>query len=46
MKMDPRQLRVAEAVRLLKQGVPFASLRTIPQTAVLLPPGEAAPRRR
>ena len=33
-----------EAVRLLKQGVPFASLRTIPQTAVLLPPGATPPK--
>ncbi len=33
-----------EAVRLLKQGVPFASLKTIPQTAVLLAPGSTPPK--
>src|SRR5262245_59981031 len=38
------ELPLKEAVRLLKRGVPFSSLSTIPQTAVLLPPGEAAPK--
>lgn len=38
------ELPLKEAVRLLKRGVPFASLTTIPQTAVLLPPGETAPK--
>lgn len=38
------ELPLKEAVRLLKQGVPFASLTTIPQTAVLLPPGEEPPK--
>lgn len=38
------ELPLKEAIRLLKQGVPFGSLRTIPQTAVLLPPGMAAPK--
>lgn len=33
-----------EVVRLLKQGVPFSSLKTIPQTAVLLEPGAAPPK--
>lgn len=40
------ELPLQEVVRLLKRGVPFASLTTIPQTAVLLPPGEAAPKNR
>jgi uncharacterized radical SAM protein YgiQ len=38
------ELPLKETVRLLKRGVPFASLRTIPQTAVLLPPGAKAPK--
>jgi uncharacterized radical SAM protein YgiQ len=38
------ELPLRETVRLLKRGVPFASLTTIPQTAVLLPPGETAPK--
>jgi uncharacterized radical SAM protein YgiQ len=38
------ELPLKETVRLLKRGVPFASLTTIPQTAVLLPPGETAPK--
>jgi uncharacterized radical SAM protein YgiQ len=38
------ELPLKETVRLLKRGVPFASLTTIPQTAVLLPPGEEAPK--
>jgi uncharacterized radical SAM protein YgiQ len=38
------ELPLRETVRLLKRGVPFASLTTIPQTAVLLPPGEQAPK--
>lgn len=33
-----------EIIRLLKRGVPFASLRTIPQTAVLLPSGMKEPK--
>jgi uncharacterized radical SAM protein YgiQ len=33
-----------EIIRLLKRGVPFSSLTTVSQTALLLPPGEAAPR--
>ncbi|MBT5903264.1 MAG: YgiQ family radical SAM protein [Opitutaceae bacterium] len=36
------ELPLRETVRLLKQGVPFSSLKTIPQTAVLLPEGEVA----
>ncbi|MBI2517197.1 MAG: YgiQ family radical SAM protein [Opitutae bacterium] len=35
-----------EIIRLLKRGVPFASLTNIPQTAVLLPAGEGAPKNR
>jgi uncharacterized radical SAM protein YgiQ len=38
------ELPLKEAVRLLKRGVPFSSLRTIPQTAVLLPPDAKAPK--
>jgi len=38
------ELPLKETVRLLKRGVPFASLTTIPQTAVLLPPDETAPK--
>ena len=36
------ELPLRETVRLLKQGVPFSSLTTIPHTAVLLPEGESA----
>lgn len=38
------ELPLKETVRLLKRGVPFSSLTTIPQTAVLLPAGEDAPK--
>jgi uncharacterized radical SAM protein YgiQ len=38
------ELPLKETVRLLKQGVPFSSLRTIPQTAVLLPPDAKVPK--
>ncbi len=38
------ELPLLEILRLLKRGVPFASLRTIAQTAVLLPPGAPTPR--
>jgi uncharacterized radical SAM protein YgiQ len=38
------ELPLREAVRLLRRGVPFASLTTLPQTAVLLPAGEEAPK--
>lgn len=38
------ELPLMEVLRLLKRGVPFASLTTIAQTAVLLPAGEAAPK--
>lgn len=38
------ELPLLEILRLLKQGVPFESLRTIPQTALLLPPDAPAPR--
>jgi uncharacterized radical SAM protein YgiQ len=38
------ELPLKEAIRLLKRGVPFSSLRTIPQTAVLLPPGAKEPK--
>jgi len=38
------ELPLKETVRLLQQGVPFASLTTIPQTAVLLPPGQEPPK--
>lgn len=40
--MGERPLR--ELVSLLRKGVPFSSLRTVPQTAFLLPPGEEAPK--
>ena len=33
------ELPLLEVLRLLRQGVPFSSLTTVPQTAVLLPPG-------
>ena len=35
---------VREILRLLKKGVPFSSLDTIPQTAVLLPAGTPLPK--
>ncbi|MBI2512702.1 MAG: YgiQ family radical SAM protein [Opitutae bacterium] len=38
------ELPLMEVLRLLKRGVPFASLTTIAQTAVLLPPSETAPK--
>jgi len=38
------ELPLVEVLRLLKRGVPFASLTTIAQTAVLLPAGEMAPK--
>jgi uncharacterized radical SAM protein YgiQ len=40
------ELPLLQAVRLLKVGVPFSSLTTIAQTAVLLPEDEAAPKNR
>jgi uncharacterized radical SAM protein YgiQ len=38
------ELPLLEILRLLGRGVPFASLRTVPQTAVLLPPGAPLPK--
>jgi uncharacterized radical SAM protein YgiQ len=38
------ELPLKETIRLLKQGVPFSSLKTIAQTAVLLPPGATPPK--
>jgi uncharacterized radical SAM protein YgiQ len=38
------ELPLLEILRLLRRGVPFSSLRTIPQTAVLLPPGAEIPK--
>lgn len=38
------ELPLREVIRLLKRGVPFASLRTIPQTAVLLPSEVKVPK--
>lgn len=38
------ELPLRECLRLLKKGVPFSSLTTVPQTAVLLPPGKRAPK--
>jgi len=38
------ELPLLEILRLLKRGVPFASLRTVAQTAVLLPPGAPPPK--
>lgn len=38
------ELPLRETVRLLQRGVPFSSLTNIPQTAVLLPAGAAAPK--
>jgi uncharacterized radical SAM protein YgiQ len=40
------ELPLREVLKLLRQGVPFGSLKTVPQTAVLLPPGEEAPKNR
>ncbi|MCB0705142.1 MAG: YgiQ family radical SAM protein [Saprospiraceae bacterium] len=37
------EMPLREIVRLLKKGVPFSSLKTIPQTAVLTPRSEPAP---
>ncbi len=38
------ELPLLEILRLLKRGVPFSSLRTIAQTAVLLPAGAPVPK--
>ncbi len=38
------ELPLLEIMRLLKRGVPFASLKTIAQTAVLLPAGAPLPK--
>ena len=38
------ELPLKETVRLLKRGVPFSSLTAVPQTALLLPPGESPPK--
>jgi uncharacterized radical SAM protein YgiQ len=38
------ELPLMEVVRLLKRGVPFSSLKTIAQTAVLLAPGAVPPK--
>ncbi len=38
------ELPLLEILRLLKQGVPFSSLKTIAQTAVWLEPGASAPK--
>ena len=38
------ELPLKETIRLLKQGVPFSSLKTVPQTAVLLAEGEEVPK--
>jgi len=38
------ELPLVELLRLLKRGVPFSSLKTIPQTAVLLPNGATVPK--
>ncbi len=38
------ELPLLEILRLLKQGVPFSSLKTIAQTAVWLPDGAVAPK--
>ena len=38
------ELPLQEILRLLKRGVPFSSLKTIAQTAVLLPPGAPPPK--
>jgi uncharacterized radical SAM protein YgiQ len=38
------ELPLLEILRLLRRGVPFSSLKTVPQTAVLLPPGAEIPQ--
>ncbi len=38
------ELPLLEILRLVKRGVPFSSLKTIAQTAVLLPPGAPLPK--
>ena len=38
------ELPLIEILRLLRRGVPFLSLRTVPQTAVLLPPDAEIPK--
>eukprot|EP01035_Chromulina_nebulosa_P051079 gene51079-69502_t len=38
------ELPLLEILRLLKRGVPFSSLKTIAQTAVLLPSGAKVPK--
>jgi uncharacterized radical SAM protein YgiQ len=38
------ELPLMEVVRLMKRGVPFSSLKTIAQTAVLLAPGAVPPK--
>ncbi len=38
------ELPLLEIMRLMKRGVPFSSLKTIAQTAVLLPPGAPLPK--
>jgi uncharacterized radical SAM protein YgiQ len=38
------EMPLREIVRLMKKGVPFTSLKTIPQTAVLAPRNEAPPK--
>ena len=38
------ELPLIEILRLVKRGVPFSSLKTIAQTAVLLPPGAPVPK--
>lgn len=40
------ELPLREILRLLQAGVPFSSLKTIPQTAVVLGAGEAVPKNR
>ena len=40
------ELPLIEMLRLLKRGVPFSSLKTIAQTAVLLAPGAPVPEER
>ena len=40
------ELPLREILRLLKAGVPFSSLKTIPQTAVMIGPDEPLPKNR
>ena len=40
------ELPLLEILRLLRRGVPFSSLNTVAQTAVLLPPGAEVPSNR